>query len=222
MLSRKPYIHSKEEEEAVEVDEDGVVTIAEAEEATTSAPRCGAAGVARTPTTSKIAGRRTATTINGHAPVAIRKADSGVMDAEKWDISGNTVQSAGMEVEMEMDLMEMMEAEVVSTVKAMEDKDPVVPEVGAEVVSTTKAMEDKDPVPEVEVEVASMVKALEDKDPVAPEVGAEVVSTTKAMEDKDLVKAVDKAEVVTTARSCLEMVPTIRNDSWGRPPSILR
>jgi hypothetical protein len=221
MLSQKPYIHSKEEEEAVEVAEDGGVTIAEAEEATTSAPRCGAAGVARTPTTSKIAGRRTVTTVNGHALVAIRKADSGVTDAVKWDISGNTVQSAGMEVEMEME-MEMMEAEVVSTVKAMEDKDPVVPEAGAEVVSTTKAMEDKDPVPEVEVEVASMVKALEDKDPVAPEVEAEVVSTTKATEDKDLVKAVDKAEVVTTARSCLEMVPTIRNDSWGRPPSILR
>ena len=201
------------------MDEDGVVTIAEAEEATTSAPRCGAAGVARTPTTSKIAGRRTATTINGHAPVAIRKADSGVMDAEKWDISGNTVQSAGMEVEMEME-MERMEAEVVSTTKAMEDKDPV-PEVEVEVVSMVKALEDKDPVLEVEVEVVSTVKALEDKDPV-PEVEVEVVSAVKATEDKDLVKAMDKAEVVTTVRSCLEMVPTIHNDSWGRPPSILR
>ena len=48
MLSQKPYIHSKEKEEAVEVAEDGGVTIAEPEEATTSAPRCGAAGVART------------------------------------------------------------------------------------------------------------------------------------------------------------------------------
>ena len=79
-------------------------------------------------------------------------------------------------------------------------------------------------VPEMEVEVASTVKAMEDKDPV-PEV--ELVSTVKAMEDKDPVKAVEnmdpaKADAVTTIRSCLEIVPTIRNDWWGRPLSFQR
>ena len=73
-------------------------------------------------------------------------------------------------------------------------------EMEAGVDSTAKAI----PVPEVEVEVVSTVKAMEDMDPV------------KAVENTDPAKA----EAVTTVRSCLEMVPTIRNDSWERPPSI--
>jgi len=55
-----------------------------------------------------------------------RKSDSGATDAAKQEISGNTVQSAGMEVEMEAEMemeIEMMEVEVVSTVKAMDDTD---------------------------------------------------------------------------------------------------
>jgi len=31
-----------------------------------------------------------------------------------------------------------------------------------------------------------------------------------------------KVEAVTTIRSCLEIVPTIRNDFWGQPLSIQR
>jgi len=46
MLSRKPCTLSKEEEVAVEVAAGDEEAIAEAEEAVTGAPRCGAAGVA--------------------------------------------------------------------------------------------------------------------------------------------------------------------------------
>ena len=82
MLSRMPYTRNEEEEVAVEVVEGGEETIVVAEEAVTSGLRCGAAGVARTPTISKIAGRRTVTATNRHA-AAIRKPDSRAMDVEK-------------------------------------------------------------------------------------------------------------------------------------------
>ena len=67
---------------AVEVVEGGEETIVVAEEAVISGLRCGAAGVAQTPTISKIAGRRTVTRTNGHA-AAIRKSDSRATDVEK-------------------------------------------------------------------------------------------------------------------------------------------
>ena len=67
---------------AVKVVEGSEKTIVVAEEAVTSGLRCCAAGVAQTPTISKIAGRRTVTTTNGHAAV-IRKSDSRARDVEK-------------------------------------------------------------------------------------------------------------------------------------------
>ena len=67
---------------AVKVVEGGEKPIVVVEEVVTRGPRCGAAGVARTPTILKIAGRRTVTTTNGHA-VAIRKPDSRATDVEK-------------------------------------------------------------------------------------------------------------------------------------------
>jgi hypothetical protein len=54
----------------------------------------------------------------------------------------------------------------------------------------------------LEMEADSMVKARQEI--LDPEV-------------QDLVKKTD-----TTDRRCLEMGPTIRNDSWDRPPSIQR
>jgi len=66
----------------VKVVEGGEKPIVVAEEAVTRGPRCGAPGVARTPTILKIAGRRTVTTTSSHA-AAIKKLDLHVTDVEK-------------------------------------------------------------------------------------------------------------------------------------------
>jgi len=67
---------------AVKVVEGGEKPIVVVEEVVTRGPRCGAAGVARTPTILKIAGRRTVTTTSSHA-AAIKKSDSHVTDVKK-------------------------------------------------------------------------------------------------------------------------------------------
>jgi len=73
-------------------------------------------------------------------------------------------------------------------------------------------------VPKMETGVDSMSKAME----LVPEMEAD--SKTKANGETLDREDIDSAEeeMDTTDRSCLEMAPTIRNDSRGQPPSIWR
>jgi hypothetical protein len=189
--------------EGVEAD---VETIEEEEDM--EAPHGGAAGEAPTVTTSTTVARKTVTTKNCYEEV-IRKAETA-MNAKKQDTSREIIQSdkigvemvtemgvemeMGAEMEMEVEMEVEMEAEVDTTATAME----LVTDMKT-VDSKVKAME---LVLEMEVKPDSTVKASEEI--LDPEV-------------KDSVKETD-----TTDRSCLEMAPTICNDSPGRPPSIRR
>jgi len=87
MLCRKPCTLSKKEEVVVEEVEEDEETTEETEmdHAVISVLRSGATGATPIPTTSRTAGRRTATATNGHE-VEIKKAGPHAMDAEKWDI----------------------------------------------------------------------------------------------------------------------------------------
>jgi hypothetical protein len=215
MLSRKPYTLNKVNEVVVEGVEEVEETIVEEEAVEVS--RGGAAGAAPTPIASKTVGRKIVTTTNGHEE-AIRKAETA-MNAGKQDTSREIVQSdeTGTETATKMRTEMKFEVEMEAAVDSMaKDMEPVLV---MEADSTAKTMEPL--VLEAEAEADSTVKAKA-MEPVL-EAEAEANSRVKVSEEildqevKDPVKEMD-----TTDRSFLKMAPTIRNDSWGLPPSIPR
>jgi hypothetical protein len=71
--------------------------------------------------------------------------------------------------------------------------------------------------PDLETEVDSMAKAMERVLEMEADTTVKASEEVLDLEVKDSVKETD-----ITDRSCLEMAPTIRNDSRGRPPSTRR
>ena len=155
----------------------------------------------------------------------IKKAEPAT-NAVKQDISREIVQSDEMEVEMEteadstaMEPVPEMETDSTAKAKAIE------PVTETEADPTAKVME-----PDSETEVDSTAKGMDlDLETEVDSTAMELVLVMEAdttvktrgeildLEAKDSVKETD-----TTDRSCLEMAPTIRNDSRGQPPSIWR